>query len=84
MTRWSIGFQVLCMLFLAVEAAHAAPAHAGKKKAKGQDKVPVSAEISKSMGDLKWGMSKDELQKQLIDKVKEKYRPLVAKITHLQ
>ncbi|HEX4354167.1 MAG TPA: hypothetical protein VHZ95_14660, partial [Polyangiales bacterium] len=37
--------------------------------------------ISKSMGDLQWGVTKDELQKQLIDKVKEHYRPLVAK-TH--
>jgi hypothetical protein len=55
--------------------AHAAP----KKKGKGGDKTPVSAEISKSMGDLTWGMSKDELQQKLIDKVKERYRPLVAK-----
>jgi hypothetical protein len=78
----SIGFHVLCVLLLSFTAvAHAAPAHAspGKKKAKGSDKVPVSAEISKSMGDLTWGISKDELQKKLIDKVKETYRPLVAK-----
>jgi hypothetical protein len=78
----SIGFHLLCVLLLSFTAvAHAAPAHAapGKKKAKGSDKVPVSAEISKSMGDLTWGISKDELQKKLIDKVKETYRPLVAK-----
>jgi hypothetical protein len=31
------------------------------------------------MGDLKWGMSKDDLLGKLTDKVKEKYRPLVAK-----
>jgi hypothetical protein len=74
---------LLCVLLLSVTAvAHAAPAHAagGKKKGgKGNDKVPVSAEISKSMGDLTWGMSKDDLQKKLIDKIKETYRPLVAK-----
>jgi hypothetical protein len=78
----SIGFHMLCVLLLSINAAaHAAPAHAGgkKKAAKGSDKVPVSAEISKSMGDLTWGLTKDELQKKLIDKVKETYRPLVAK-----
>ena len=79
----SIGFHLLCVLLLSINAvAHAAPAHAAphkKKGAKGNDKVPVSAEISKSMGDLQWGISKDELQKKLIDKVKETYRPLVAK-----
>lgn len=83
MKPWSIALNVVCMLLLSLNAvAHAAPAHAGgKKKGKKEaaDKVPVSAEISKSMTDLTWGMSKDELQKKLIDKVKEKYRPLVAK-----
>jgi hypothetical protein len=80
MKRWSRGLQLLCALLMSWSAvAHAAPAHAKKKAKKGEDKVPVSAEISKSMGDLTWGISKDQLQKQLIDKVKEKYRPLVAK-----
>jgi hypothetical protein len=71
----------LCAVLLSWSAtAHAAPAHAGKKRAKkGEDKVPVSAEISKSMGDLTWGVTKDQFEKHLIDKVKEKYRPLVAK-----
>jgi len=84
MKRWSFGLNLICMLMLSVNAvAHAAPAHAApaKKKAKRdkEEKVPVSAEISKSMTEITWGMSKDELQKKLIDKVKEKYRPLVAK-----
>jgi len=84
MHRWSFGLSLLCTLLLAVGGvAHAAPSHAaGKKKSKhvkDSDKVPVSAEISKSMSDITWGMSKDELQKRLIDKVKEKYRPLVSK-----
>jgi hypothetical protein len=83
MKRWSIGLPGLCVLMLSVSAvAHAAPAHASPSKKKSKaEKVPVSAEISKSMGDLTWGMSKDDLQKKLIDKVKEHYRPLVAK-TH--
>jgi hypothetical protein len=74
---WSlVGVAVLCL----ATVAQAAPAKGGKKKGKAkEEKVPVSAEISKSMGDLKWGISKDELQKELIDKVKEHYKPLVAK-----
>jgi len=82
MKRLSIGLQLLCALLLSVNGvAHAAPAHAGKKKAKkgAVEAVPVSAEISKSMNELSWGMTKDELQNQLITKIKEKYRPLVSK-----
>jgi hypothetical protein len=73
---WSlVGVVVLCL----TTVAQAAPAK-GKKKGKAkEEKTPISAEISKSMGDLSWGISKDELQKKLIDKVKEHYKPLVAK-----
>ncbi len=75
---WSlVGVVVLCL----ATVAQAAPAK-GKKKGKAakEEKVPVSAEISKSMSDLTWGMSKDELQKKLIDKVKDHYKPLLAKV----
>jgi hypothetical protein len=80
MKRSSVGWSLIGVLVLSLAAvAQAAPAK-GKKKGKAkEEKVPVSAEISKSMGDLKWGISKDELQKSLIDKVKEHYKPLVAK-----
>jgi hypothetical protein len=95
MKRWSIGLNVLCTLALSFGGAlaYAAPAHAapdkaaksakaGKKKGKKDkdaDKVPESAEIAKSMEDFTWGMSKDDVQKKLIDRIKEKYRPLVSK-----
>jgi hypothetical protein len=85
MKRWSFGLTLLCSLLLSAGAAfHAVPVHAApaKKKAKksaAADKVPESAEIAKAMEEIRWGMSKDELQKKLIDGVKEKYRPLVAK-----
>jgi len=75
---WSlVGVVVLCL----ATVAQAAPAKGGKKKGKAakEEKTPVSAEISKSMSDLNWGMNKDELQKKLIDKVKEHYKPLIAK-----
>jgi hypothetical protein len=73
---------VLAVSSLVVALALVVPAHAAPKKKKGAaaaDKVPLSAELAGAMGDLKWGMSRDELQKKLIDKVKERYRPLVAK-----
>jgi hypothetical protein len=88
MKRRSITLNLLCTLLFAMGSAlhadpvHAAPAKkAAKKKSKkgAEEKVPTSAEIAKSMEGVKWGMSKDDLQKQLIDGVKEKYRPQVAK-----
>jgi hypothetical protein len=53
-----------------------------KKKGKGKGKeaaVPTSEKITEAMTGLKWGMSRDDLLKQSTDKVKEKYRPLIAK-----
>jgi len=81
MKRLFVRWPLLSLVLLLIAAvAQAAPAKTNKKKKnKGADKVPVSAEISKSMGDLKWGMTEDELQKQLIGKVKEHYKPLIAK-----
>jgi hypothetical protein len=87
MKRRSIGLNLLLTLFLAFPALHSVPAYAApakksaKKKSKkgAEEKAPTSAEIAKSMEDYKWGMSKDDVQKKLIDAVKEKYRPLVAK-----
>ncbi|HEX7477905.1 MAG TPA: hypothetical protein VF331_08865 [Polyangiales bacterium] len=75
-----VGFDFV--LVLTAVLAGAAPAAAAPKKPAAKpaaEKVPVSAEISKSMGDLDWGMDKDALLKKQIDKVKERYRPLVAK-----
>jgi hypothetical protein len=77
MKRVLIGLLTLASLIaMTAPAAHAAP----KKKGKGGgEKTPVSAEISKSMGEMSWGLSRDELQQKLIAKVKERFRPLVAK-----
>lgn len=80
MKRLSVRWPLISLVLLLIAAvAQAAPAKSKSKKKKGEEKVPVSAEISKSMAELKWGMTKDELQKQLIDKVKEHYKPLIAK-----
>jgi hypothetical protein len=58
-----------------LEVAHAAP----KKKAKAAQEAPQSAEIAKSMGDLKWGMGRDEVLNHFANAIKEKYKPLLAK-----
>jgi len=61
---------------------------AQKKKAPGKGKgkgKPAAAAVAKSdkiaeaMGKLKWGMSRDDVLKDVTNKVKEKYRPLLAK-----
>jgi hypothetical protein len=80
MKRMVIGALVSALAFSAsLEAAHAAP----KKKAKpvAQKEAPQSAEIDKAMGDLEWGMSRDDVMKKFVDGIKEKYRPLIAKAT---
>jgi hypothetical protein len=58
------------------KAASAKSSGGKKKKA---EAVPISPKIAESMGDVKWGVGKDDLIKYFTDKVKEKYRPLVAK-----
>jgi hypothetical protein len=76
MKRLLVGIlTVLVAVGLSVSSAEAK----GNKKRRG--KSPKSAQIQNSMGELKWGMSKDDLLKKLTQRVKERYRPLVAK-TH--
>jgi hypothetical protein len=64
-------------------AATGAEAQKKPKKAasakKKNEPVPVSAKIGETMGDVHWGASKEDLIKYFTDKVKEKYRPLMAK-----
>lgn len=73
----------LSMVLLAVVvcAAGASGAAADKKKKAGKKaaEAPASAEIAKSLSDVKWGMSKDDVEKVFIEKIKSKYKPLIAK-----
>jgi hypothetical protein len=67
-----------CSATLSLDVAHAAPK---KKAAKAETtaEAPQSGAISTAMGDLTWGMSKDEVLAKFVDAIKEKYRPLIAK-----
>jgi hypothetical protein len=62
-------------------AAHAAPKKKAKLAAAIAKEAPQSAEIDKSMGDVKWGASRDEVMAKFTNAVKEKYKPLIAKST---
>lgn len=57
------------------------PAHAAPKgkKAKAAQEAPQSAEIVKAMGELKWGMTREEVVGFFSAKIKDKYKPLLAK-----
>jgi len=72
----------MVLLAIAVSVAGASGVEAQKKKKKAEKKAaeaPASAEIEKSMSDVKWGMSKDEVEKVFVEKIKAKYKPLIAK-----
>jgi hypothetical protein len=81
MRRTVIG-ALACALALSasVDAAHAAPKKKSAKAAQHQE-APQSAELAKSMGDLKWGADREAVIKMFTDKIREKYKPLIAKAT---
>jgi hypothetical protein len=81
MKRTMIG-ALACALALSftADAAHASPKKKRAKTAHHQE-APQSAEIGKSMGDLKWGMEREAVIKIFTDRVREKYKPLIAKAT---
>ncbi|MET0341744.1 MAG: hypothetical protein ABW252_12135 [Polyangiales bacterium] len=55
---------------------HAAPKK--KKEAKVQE-APQSAQIATSMGELKWGMTRDQVVEHFTNQIRDKYKPLLAK-----
>lgn len=78
MKRVLVGtFAALLAVLLVASVADAQKRKKGKRKK--TDKVPTSEVISQTMGDLKWGMSKDDVMKKFVKEVKDKYRPLIAK-----
>jgi hypothetical protein len=81
MRRTVIGALAFALaLSASVDAAHAAPKKkAAAKKAVAAQEAPQSAELAKSMGDVKWGMEREALLKSFTDKVREKYKGQLAK-----
>lgn len=81
MRPWFRALKYLCPLLVSIgPAISTAGADVPKKKAvTAVTKVAVSAELSKAMGDVTWGMSRERLQAKLTDKVEDRYRPRIAK-----
>jgi hypothetical protein len=76
MKRIVIGALLGALAFTtSVDTVHAAP----KKKAKAAQEAPQSAEIAKAMGDLKWGMTREQVLDHFTNGIREKYKPLMAK-----
>jgi hypothetical protein len=53
----------------------------GKAKVSKNVEAPRSAEIAPALGDLRWGMSRDEVYNHFVNKIREDYRPRLAKAT---
>jgi len=72
---------VITAAFFAVAFSATSAAADNKKKTKpaSASQAPTSAKIAESMGDLRWGMSKDDLERKFKADVKAKYQPLIAK-----
>lgn len=92
MKRALIGLLVSAFFITAVasqaEAEKKAASQAASPKKKAQkakkgktEQAPESAAISPSLGNIKWGMNREEVQKLLSDQVRDRYRPKIAKIT---
>ena len=77
MKRLLVGI-VVSFLALGLTAS-GAEAEKKKKAKKTKDAAPASAQIAESLGDLKWGMTKDEVMEKFLGKLRDKYRPLIAK-----
>jgi len=71
----------VCVFTTALAIAFSATGAAAEKKKKSASasQAPASAKIAESMGDLHWGMTKDELERKFKAAVKAKYQPLIAK-----
>lgn len=67
-----------CICLIGVLAFSADAQRGGKKRT---SKTPHSPAIAEAMGELKWGMSKDELMRHFIRQVHKDYKPKFAKVT---
>lgn len=71
---------VLLTLFVLAFSVEGAQAERKKGKQRQKTQKPaISAEIARVLGDLKWGMSEDDVLKMSIDKVREHFKELVSK-----
>ena len=67
---------VLTLATALVSSAHAAPK---KKKGGSAQEAPQSGAIAGAMGDLKWGMTREQVVEYFTSALRDKYKPLLAK-----
>jgi hypothetical protein len=78
---------VVGMFASAVESQRRRQPPRGQRGARGKAKVaknveaPRSAAIGPALGDLRWGMTRDEVYNHFVNKIREDYRPRLAKAT---
>lgn len=78
MNRWFIGC-LATVLAVGVVASDASAQRRRKGKNKpAQEEAPVSEELSRSMGEVRWGMTRAEVQKLLEKGIADKFRPKLA------
>jgi hypothetical protein len=68
---------VLTLTTAVVTSAHAAPKT--KKADKDAQEAPQSTAIANAMGDLKWGMTREQVVAYFTAQTRDKYKPLLAK-----
>ncbi|MFW6067398.1 MAG: hypothetical protein ACOC97_03610 [Myxococcota bacterium] len=73
---WFAGLIAACIVGTVAADADAQRGRRGKKA-----RVPHSSAISEAMGELEWGMSKEELMRHFISRVHERYRKKFRKVT---
>ena len=70
---------VVGMFAFAVEAQRRRPRRGRHPAAQKVREAPTSAAIAPSLGDLHWGMTKEEVSTYFVNQIRERYRPLIAK-----
>jgi len=79
MKRLAIGMVLAVFLIGSLSAVAEARGKKKGKKAKKEGATPNSEAIAPALGDIKWGMTKKQLQKLLFTKLNEEYKPLIGK-----
>jgi len=77
MKRVIIG--VLLSTFIVGAFVFDADAQRRRRRQRRQQAAPQSAEIAPALGELRWGMTRDEVYDQFVKQIRERYRPRHAK-----
>jgi hypothetical protein len=77
MKRVIIG--VVLSTFIVGMFAYGADAQRRRRRQRRQQAAPQSAEIAPALGELSWGMTRDQVYDQFVKQIRERFRPRFAK-----